>query len=185
MVPFVFYGVGADAKFIDEMKSASIVTHYDLGNYLASLFGVKITNSGQEPGLYYVNGVAGYGRSGYMSYRVNKSGWNRKCQNTQMIFLKKGFAVNSGTDKKKIKYGIRIAFLVIAAVCEKIIWNGYFIILLAITGFTLAIFIKIKNQPLMSDNYFRQTESLLSLFFTVNLIILSHLLADLPLLPIF
>jgi len=73
-VPFIYYGIGADTEFTKEMKSLNIATHYDLGNYIAELFGLEIINPGQKKGVYYLNGVAAYGRSGYMSFNVNSAG---------------------------------------------------------------------------------------------------------------
>ncbi|WP_027358427.1 phosphoethanolamine transferase [Desulforegula conservatrix] len=73
-VPFIYYGTGKDEEFKGKMKSLGVVTHYDLGNYLAELFGLEIINPGQEKGLYYLNGVAAYGRSGYMSFKINAAG---------------------------------------------------------------------------------------------------------------
>lgn len=70
-VPFIYYATGKDEDFTRKMKSLGVVTHYDLGNYLAELFGLEIINPGQEKGIYYLNGVAAYGRSGYMSFKIN------------------------------------------------------------------------------------------------------------------
>lgn len=72
-VPFIYYGT-KDEDFTRKMKSLGVVTHYDLGNYLAELFGLEIINPGQEKGIYYLNGVAAYGRSGYMSFKINAAG---------------------------------------------------------------------------------------------------------------
>lgn len=73
-VPFIFYGIGTDPEFTKKMKSLKVATHYDLGNYLAGLFGMEIVNPGVEKGRYYLNGVAAYGRSGYMGITVDENG---------------------------------------------------------------------------------------------------------------
>jgi len=73
-VPFIYCGIGADPGFTGKMKALGVATHYDLGNYLAELFGLEIINPEQEKGVYYLNGVAAYGRSGYMSFKVNSAG---------------------------------------------------------------------------------------------------------------
>lgn len=56
-VPFIYCGIGADPGFTGKMKALGVATHYDLGNYLAELFGFEIINPEQEKGVYYLNGV--------------------------------------------------------------------------------------------------------------------------------
>lgn len=73
-VPFIYCGIGADQEFTEKMKKVVLATHYDIGNYIADLFGLSIVNPGQEKGVYYLNGVAAYGRSGYMSFRLTDTG---------------------------------------------------------------------------------------------------------------
>ena len=52
-VPFIYYGVGMESEFNEKVKKYGIVTHYDLGNIIAGLFGIEIFNPDQEKGLYY------------------------------------------------------------------------------------------------------------------------------------
>lgn len=73
-VPFIYYGIGSEPEFNEMMKKTDIVTHYDLGGLIAGLFGLEIVNPGLKKGLYYANGVAAYGRSGYISFVLNGSG---------------------------------------------------------------------------------------------------------------
>lgn len=73
-VPFIYYGIGSEPEFNERMKKTDIVTHYDLGGLIAGLFGLEIVNPGLKKGLLYANGVAAYGRSGYIGFVLNGSG---------------------------------------------------------------------------------------------------------------
>jgi predicted O-methyltransferase YrrM len=76
--------------------------------------------------------------------------------------------VSAFKDKKIIKYTARIALLFGVVICEKYFLGSYLIAILAILSFSIAVFINIKNLPSYLENHFRQTESLLSLYFTVK-----------------
>lgn len=73
-VPFIYYGIGADPSITENIRDKKVVTHYDLGNYIARIFGLEIINPFQEKGTYYANGVAAFGRSGYLSFKINDEG---------------------------------------------------------------------------------------------------------------
>jgi glucan phosphoethanolaminetransferase (alkaline phosphatase superfamily) len=73
-VPLLCYAVNGDRQFIDRLRALKRPTHYELGLLLAELMGYKITNPNQEPGYYYINGVASYGESGYLKFKKTAEG---------------------------------------------------------------------------------------------------------------
>jgi hypothetical protein len=44
-------------------------THFELGLLIADRLGFVVDNPNQEEGIFYSNGVASYGMSGYMKIR--------------------------------------------------------------------------------------------------------------------
>jgi glucan phosphoethanolaminetransferase (alkaline phosphatase superfamily) len=68
-VPIIFYGVGVDAQFISGLRKEPLYTHYEMGKKIAELLGYEIHNPEEEAGVVYVNGVASFGRSGYLRFR--------------------------------------------------------------------------------------------------------------------
>ncbi|MDH3347537.1 MAG: phosphoethanolamine transferase [Desulfobulbaceae bacterium] len=68
MVPFMFYGVDIHTPFLDKLRSIHMPTHYELGVLVADLLGYKIKNPNEEKDIVYINGVASFGKSGYMRF---------------------------------------------------------------------------------------------------------------------
>ena len=68
-VPLIFYGVGVDAQFIGGLRQKPLYTHYEMGKKIAEVLGYDIHNPEEEAGVVYVNGVASFGRSGYLRFR--------------------------------------------------------------------------------------------------------------------
>ncbi len=73
-VPIMFYGRGGDPEFIREMREKPPSTHYEMGKKIAELLGYEIHNPGEEDGIVYVNGVASFGRSGYLRFHKGERG---------------------------------------------------------------------------------------------------------------
>jgi len=74
VVPIMFYGRGGDGRYLREMRDKPPRTHYQLGKMIARMLGYDIRNPAEEDGVVYVNGVASFGRSGYMRFRLTDSG---------------------------------------------------------------------------------------------------------------
>ena len=71
MVPFMFYGRNVEPAFKDKFLGLHMPTHYELGILLAELLGYTIHNPYEEKDVVYVNGVASFGKSGYMRFTKN------------------------------------------------------------------------------------------------------------------
>lgn len=68
-VPIIFYGIGVDGRFISGLREKPLFTHYEMGKKIAEVLGYEIHNPNEEEGVVYVNGVASFGRSGYLRFR--------------------------------------------------------------------------------------------------------------------
>lgn len=73
-VPLMYYGIGADPRFVDTIRSQKVIPHYTLGLSIAELFGVTIRNPSEENTIFYANGVAAFGKSGYLRFRISPEG---------------------------------------------------------------------------------------------------------------
>ncbi|TYT74854.1 phosphoethanolamine transferase [Desulfobotulus mexicanus] len=73
-VPLIYYGIHADPGFTGKIREEKVITHYQLSLYTAELLGTRIINPGEEEGIFYVNGVAAFGRSGYLRFRITEEG---------------------------------------------------------------------------------------------------------------
>lgn len=74
VVPIMFYARGGDGRYLREMREKPPGTHYQLGKMIARMLGYAIRNPAEKNGIVYVNGVASFGRSGYMRFRVTDNG---------------------------------------------------------------------------------------------------------------
>lgn len=71
-VPFLFYGINAPKALLDDVRRPTqLQTHYDIGKWLAHLFGYQINNPNELAGEYYINGVDLMGRAGFMKYKLS------------------------------------------------------------------------------------------------------------------
>ncbi len=73
-VPIMFYGIGVEPRFIREIKEKPLYTHYEMGKKIAEVLGYEISNPEEEDRIVYVNGVASFGRSGYLRFRRGEGG---------------------------------------------------------------------------------------------------------------
>jgi glucan phosphoethanolaminetransferase (alkaline phosphatase superfamily) len=73
-VPLIFYGAETNPLFTQEMKKKPLQSHYQMGKKIAALLGYEIHNPEEEDGIIYVNGIASFGRSGYMQFRWDEGG---------------------------------------------------------------------------------------------------------------
>ncbi len=71
-VPFLFYSNNTDGEIEKEVKEKFYPTHYEVGNLIAECMGYEIKNPNLEENIYYVNGPAAFGMSGYAKIKKNK-----------------------------------------------------------------------------------------------------------------
>ncbi len=69
LVPFLFYSIGGESRFLERIRSLHMPTHYELGLLIADRLGHTIIDPNREEDWFYVGGVAAFGKSGYMKLR--------------------------------------------------------------------------------------------------------------------
>lgn len=73
LVPVLFYGIDADPAFMQRFRNLHMPTHFEVGLLIADRLGYTIDNPNRQDGVYYINGTASFGMSGYMKiYKSNE-----------------------------------------------------------------------------------------------------------------
>jgi glucan phosphoethanolaminetransferase (alkaline phosphatase superfamily) len=73
-VPFILYAINGDPGVLERARALPWPTHFELGRFVAGLFGYRVEDPYAEEGVYYANGKDIAGASGYMRMQFDRRG---------------------------------------------------------------------------------------------------------------
>ena len=73
-VPFILYAINGDPGVLERARALPWPTHFELGRFVAGLFGYRVEDPNAEGGVYYANGKDIAGTSGYMRMQFDRRG---------------------------------------------------------------------------------------------------------------